>query len=581
MRDVDDLNRRPGGQGNRRPGRWLSWRFALGMTGLIVFVILNVQLYGGNPDDAGQEADESRVDLRDAEQAAERFLREAGLQGGWNVFAYFQSNTDLAGYLFEQGLMDEYMKTFGELIPVDYFQVEAVHRHTGAVYLVDVHPVGGHVAAFRPVSADPGGPGTAESEAPNDPGKQELSGGARQPEDVERALRFLKSRGFDPAALRLANPGEHGGELLFIHEQSAVGEAKLIISVRVENGSIASFEPVFSLPDTYRKRQDRREVSQALAGLLSLVLNAVLGIAAVVWTASLRGSIDFRRGIVVTIIYVAIAIHYNFNSWPGYKAMTAEGLMAGELSAVAAASDIRFHIMFANVFVIATGVVMYLSLVSGDAAWRLAGRQPWARWKEPDYGARLKAAVHNGYAWGLFLLGAQSAVFWILDRMFGVWAINDPFYSPFNQLYPALFPLMAWAAALSEEAIFRLFAIRFLETMLRSRAAAVLLSSMIWAVAHLGYPVYPPYTRFVEVTLLGLVLGWVFLRYGFITAVFAHAVVDCVLMGLSLFEFGNAEHMIIGILYMLSPAAAGWLIARLHDRFGPRTPPSPAPPPAP
>jgi membrane protease YdiL (CAAX protease family) len=543
---------------------------------MIVFIILNVQPYGGNPDDAGREAKENPVDLREAEQAAERFLREAVLPDGWNVFAYFQSNTDLAGYLYENGLMDEYMETFGELIPVDYFQVEAVHRRTGAVYLVDVHPGSGRVAAYRQVSADSAAPGT-----PNHPEEKELSGGGRQPDDEKRALQFLNTRGFDPAALRLANPGEKDGELLFVHEKSAVGEARLLVSVRMENGGVVSFEPVFSLPDTYWKRQDRREASQALASLLSLLLSAVLGIAAVVRTAALRGSIDFRRGIVVTIIYVAIAIHYNYNSLPGYKAMAAEGLMAGELSAVAAASEIRFNIMFANIFAMATGVVMYLSLVSGDAAWRLTGRQPWARWKEPDYGDRLKAAVNNGYAWGLFLLGAQSAVFWILDRMFGIWATNDPIYSPFNLLFPALFPLMAWAAALSEEAIYRLFAIRFLENMLRSRAAAVILSSMIWAVAHLGYPVYPPYTRFVEVTLLGLVLGWVFLRYGFITAVFAHAVVDCVLMGLSLFEFGNPELMMIGILYMLSPAAAGWLIARLHDRLGPRIPPSPAPPPAP
>src|SRR5690606_18822517 len=158
----------------------------------------------------------------------------------------------------------------------------------------------------------------------------------------------------------------------------------------------------------------------------------------------------------------------------------------------------------------------------------------WARWKEAGYGKHVVAAMGRGHLGCLFILGVQSFMFFIGEHYFGVWATNDPLFSNYNLLYPLLFPLLAWGGALPEEAVYRLFGIILLKKLFRSTAVAVLLTSMIWAIGHTSYPIFPAYTRFVEVTVLGLIFGWVFLKYGFITAVFAHAAVDSILMGFSL-----------------------------------------------
>jgi membrane protease YdiL (CAAX protease family) len=133
-------------------------------------------------------------------------------------------------------------------------------------------------------------------------------------------------------------------------------------------------------------------------------------------------------------------------------------------------------------------------------------------------------------------------------------------------VYPAFFPLMAWAAAISEESVYRLFGIPFFMKIVRSRFLAVLIPSMIWALSHTQYPIYPVYTRFVEVTVIGLIFGYAFMKYGFMTVLFAHASMDSILMGLSLFDMGDTAHSLIGGFYIIFPGLIGWLIAWFHGK---------------
>jgi hypothetical protein len=133
-------------------------------------------------------------------------------------------------------------------------------------------------------------------------------------------------------------------------------------------------------------------------------------------------------------------------------------------------------------------------------------------------------------------------------------------------LQPGLFPLLAWVAAISEEATFRLFGIILFKKLVRSNFLAVLLPSIIWAASHTQYPVYPVYTRLIEVTIIGIIFGYAFLKFGLITAIFAHACMDSILMGLSLFSLNNVGLAMLGGLYISLPAIIGFLFAWLHKR---------------
>ncbi|MNC76506.1 hypothetical protein D3C75_1282410 [compost metagenome] len=82
--------------------------------------------------------------------------------------------------------------------------------------------------------------------------------------------------------------------------------------------------------------------------------------------------------------------------------------------------------------------------------------------------------------------------------------------------------------------------------------------------------------------MLGLIFGYVFLRYGFFTAVFAHAIMDSLLMSIYLMvEQPTLPHILAGIFYIILPALIGFIIRYLHPRFGGprRRPPEAAEPP--
>ncbi len=115
----------------------------------------------------------------------------------------------------------------------------------------------------------------------------------------------------------------------------------------------------------------------------------------------------------------------------------------------------------------------------------------------------------------------------------------------------------------------------------RSRFLAVLLPSVIWAMSHTQYPIYPVYTRLVEVTVIGLIFGYVFLKYGLLTALFTHASMNSILMGLSIMFVGEPEQVAIGAAYLAAPLAIGRVLSLLHAGFNRRPPSFPPPNPSP
>ncbi|HEY0827899.1 MAG TPA: CPBP family intramembrane glutamic endopeptidase, partial [Bacilli bacterium] len=210
---------------------------------------------------------------------------------------------------------------------------------------------------------------------------------------------------------------------------------------------------------------------------------------------------------------------------------------------------------------------VYLSFAAGAEMWKRRGWNFYPRWQQESFGTDLSQGMGRGYLLCLVLLGVQSLLFLIAENYFDMWATNDPATSPYNMLWPVLFPLLAWGAAISEEAVYRVFGIILFTKLLKNTFLAVLVPSMIWALGHTQYSVFPVYTRFFEVTLLGIILGYAFLKYGFMTVLFAHAIMDSILMAFSLISLGGFANVFIGLFYIGFPALIAWLLSRLHKRF--------------
>jgi membrane protease YdiL (CAAX protease family) len=157
------------------------------------------------------------------------------------------------------------------------------------------------------------------------------------------------------------------------------------------------------------------------------------------------------------------------------------------------------------------------------------------------------AAAHMGFIVAFYLIG----------RKFGVWAPQDLSYS---DVVNTSFPWIAGVAigvmaATSEEFLFRLFAIPFLEKMTGSRVLAVILPAFSWSFLHSAYPQEPGYIRGIEVGLIGILAGIVMLRWGIVATLIWHYTVDASLVGMLLIRSDNLYFKISGVVVGLAAVA--------------------------
>ena len=157
------------------------------------------------------------------------------------------------------------------------------------------------------------------------------------------------------------------------------------------------------------------------------------------------------------------------------------------------------------------------------------------------------AAAHMGFI----------VAFYIVASKFGAWAPQDLNYSGVvNTSFPWIAGVaIGVMAATSEEFLFRMFAIPFLEKTTGSRFLAVLLPAFFWSFLHSAYPQEPGYIRGIEVGLVGIVAGLVMLRWGIVATLIWHYTVDASLVGMLLIRSDNLYFKISGIVVGLAAVA--------------------------
>lgn len=147
--------------------------------------------------------------------------------------------------------------------------------------------------------------------------------------------------------------------------------------------------------------------------------------------------------------------------------------------------------------------------------------------KSSFFNRGLTRAVLLGYLIWVIMLGLQAVIFYNGQKFLGVWRewhTMTYFSSSYIPLLSAF--VIGASASFNEEIIFRLFGISLARKYLRSLILAVLATSVIWGLGHTMYAIFPVWFRVIEISLIGIFYGIIFIRFGIIPLIVAHYLFD-------------------------------------------------------
>ncbi|WP_433707385.1 CPBP family intramembrane glutamic endopeptidase [Paenibacillus illinoisensis] len=530
----------------------------LAVIGLILFFVFQIF-----PATSSQTTDIPSTSFISKEQATQSARSFAASMADYTLpsensktLVTYQTHSDIYGYMAKTKQLDSYNQKWEAAYPYDVFRVRLPDEDNGGYLNVDVHMRTGKVVGFKrevPSSL------YASAEAEQDKNKRNATiqlaeGNLPLDEKEQLASGILAEFGYDAPKLQLDTREGEGG-LTYTDADKQIGDSKLELNFTFENGAVRSFESVFSVPDehiNYVKDQTRQANWMTYGGYAFLTF--VLGVLAIIYSILTRAHTSFKRGIILSLVYFAASVIGTLNMIPLFQAQGLSSFM------------LAFLMLMQTGITLVMSATIYLSLVAGDGMWRKIGLNPWPRAKEPGYGKYVLHSMYTGYLWAFILLGVQSILFFILERSIGSWSTTSADQSTYNMSYAWIFPIMAWMAGIGEETVYRLFGIRMMQKIVRNTFIACLIPTLIWALGHTLYPIYPVITRPIELMVIGLLFSLVMLRHGFIAVVFSHVIFDSLLMGLSLIFMGDALNISAGIFWIVLPAIVGYVIYKWNPQ---------------
>lgn len=404
-------------------------------------------------------------------------------------------------------------------------------------YRVDVTP-GGEVAGFQHVLLEDAPRPTPDSAA-------------------ARALaeNFLRTRmGRDPAALEFVAVAEtawpHRIDREFTWQEPGfnIHDARYRIAVNVLGDEVGGYREYLKIPEQwtrdYQRLRSKNEAASSVDTALMLLL--VVGLVVVIVLRVRGHDILWRRAAIVGVIGMALSFLSHLNQMPlqefnypttdSYSSFMLRQLLNGLLGALAA------------------GGLLFILTAGAEPLYReMFPRQLSVGSIFSVRGLRTKR-FFLGAVLGLTLTGcavAYQIVFYLAAYKLGAWSPADV---PYDDILNTRLP---WAAvlfggflpAVSEEFLFRMFAIPFLRKVFRSIVLAIVVAGFIWGFGHAAYPQQPFYIRGLEVGLDGCVVGFLMLRFGILPAVIEHYSIDALYTALLLLRSQS-------VYYRMSGAAA-------------------------
>lgn len=294
------------------------------------------------------------------------------------------------------------------------------------------------------------------------------------------------------------------------------GEIRMRLSVQMQDRCIVR---VFSEPEILTSdikqviRKEFRDSVFNLSGFVGSLLSVIVGVLLLIYT---EGPSDSLFSLYIAILmFAAVLLTANddirmsiINSFDSRLKLKSVYLI-GTLSAGVAG--------------VAYGCVAFIASLAG---FKLARGQELLILEQP----LLQTLV--GLAAGFFSLGLFA---WMFNMLQSREALQISPELSDRSIFLSGFKLkqclsISLQSSVLEEVIFRLMGVSTLLWLTDSNTVAILITSFLWAFLHQGSGYNPGWIRWSQLTVFGVILGFIYLRYGFLAVVTAHFVHNFVLL---------------------------------------------------
>lgn len=406
----------------------------------------------------------------------------------------------------------------------------------------------------------------------------------------QHAVSFLETQfGFDPAKYIVhgenVNKLDNRLEYAFSWQARDVnipwsktkenGYAKLLSSVRVSGEEILSFnKSQFEIPDGFNRYVDNlKQTGASLSLVFRLIYLALLTIAIVVVVNRKHQVVSRTVKSFYIIVGVGLFVLVAVDVLNGYQSLIFDYPTTQSFGDYVIRKFVESII---GPFFIAVGFI--LPVLAGESL-RFEVDRPR---KTAGFLSALLSSFCSrptarqmciGYFAAVVILGVQAVIFDLGYKYCGVWDELSWLAQASSSVVPAFTALVIGVqASFSEEGMFRLFAINLLRKYGVPAALAVFFSAAMWGFGHTGYEIFPMWFRGVEVTCIGIIMGIFYLRYGLMTVIVAHFLIDAFLTNLpyllkphASFDFYTALAVVVLPLFLA-------LLAFIFDRHIPERP---------
>ncbi len=335
----------------------------------------------------------------------------------------------------------------------------------------------------------------------------------------------------------------------FTWEQNDVKfkEATARVRVTVQGDQVGGYSEFLKIPDQWTRDYERMRSRNDLLTFVALAMYVVmLSLALLVVTRSTREKqTRWKAAIIIGGVVGLLVAVQSWNEMP--------------LAFQSLPTNTPYEVWSIVIVLLAllggffTGIYCMLLAASGEPLYRkLAPDRVALNHLFTFSGLRTKEFFTStliGYGMAGIVIGYQ-VIFYMLARRFGAWAPMDINYdNTISTALPWIAPMAVGVmAATTEEFGFRLFAIPLMLRWTNSRWIALIVPAFLWGFLHSNYPQQPAWIRGVEVGTMGVITGWVFLRFGILATLVWHYTVDAILGALFLMRSEILSFRIAGAL---------------------------------